>query len=227
MALDFEASSSQRISVGSNLGIDGGSMSVLAWYKPESDPASGDADAIFEQKSDTTTNTRYALAYENSAGTLRCYALRAANGVSNGFAIFNITLTSDRWYHLAFTYDGTTIRLFIDAIERASTTHTDTGSIDNVDKTSIGDFDGSNYADGVIDDVKVFDRALTAAEIENYRWIRLVGNEAGLRAYWRLDEQSSLPAAGTTIIDFTGHGYTMGPNTAPSYTDSAPISYLG
>jgi len=54
------------------------------------------------------------------------------------------------------------------------------------------------YFKGTMDDVSVWNKALTATEISQYMNQLLVGNETGLIGYWNFDE-----ASGTTVFDQT------------------------
>jgi len=69
--------------------------------------------------------------------------------------------------HVAATYDGTTLRLYVNGVSMASTTSK--GSIAAPTSFTVGarsDFAGS-WA-GVIDEAAVYDRALSAAEVEEH-----------------------------------------------------------
>jgi len=69
--------------------------------------------------------------------------------------------------HLAATYDGTTLKLYVNGTSVASTTSK--GSITAPSSFTVGarsDFAGS--WSGVIDEVAVYDRALSAAEVEEH-----------------------------------------------------------
>lgn len=68
------------------------------------------------------------------------------------------------WHHLVYTYDGTTNRLYVDGTQRAtSTTAPDTGPASNARLGA--NFDGSEPFTGLLDEVRVYDRALSAAEV--------------------------------------------------------------
>lgn len=77
----------------------------------------------------------------------------------------DVALTANTWYHVAVTYDGTNVKLFIDGVEEKSGTVTlNTGSNplmignDYSSPTNRG-FDGS------IDNLRIYDTALTAGEV--------------------------------------------------------------
>ena len=71
-----------------------------------------------------------------------------------------------QWQHLAATYDGTTARFYIDGVEVA--TRSVSGSVGNSNVWRIGAFGSSpvGFFDGLIDNVRIYDRALTASQIQ-------------------------------------------------------------
>jgi hypothetical protein len=75
---------------------------------------------------------------------------------------------TDQWVHVGATYDGTTIRLYRDGVEVAKTAQT--GPIATNDKAFLigrteGGSVGPNFWKGSIDELSVYDHALTAAEL--------------------------------------------------------------
>jgi hypothetical protein len=73
----------------------------------------------------------------------------------------------NRWTHLALIYDGTTLQLYVNGVQAASQTRTRTVSIQsNVGPLSIG---GNRlygqFFRGIIDEVRVYNRALSPAQI--------------------------------------------------------------
>lgn len=78
------------------------------------------------------------------------------------------TLVLDRWYHFAGTWDGVTKRLYIDGVEHAFTTFAGPPLYGALAVTIGCDENSTNhdlYFEGVLDDVRIYDRALSAAEI--------------------------------------------------------------
>ncbi|NPD04685.1 PKD domain-containing protein [Nocardioides sp. zg-1308] len=109
------------------------------------------------------------------------YGLYATGGAGNRpnttLAIANVerevnapaALAAATWTHLAVTYDGAVVRLFVDGTQVATRTQagsltTSTGALRIGGNTVWGEW----FA-GTIDDVRVYDRALTAAEIGTVR----------------------------------------------------------
>ena len=64
---------------------------------------------------------------------------------------------------------------------------------------------GSGAAfNGLMDEIRIWNTARSASQIQTNRNRRLVGNESGLVAYYRLDEGSGLTAGDATTNGFTG-----------------------
>ena len=75
-------------------------------------------------------------------------------------------LTANTWAHLAVTYDGAAVRLYVNGVQAASTART--GAIrTSTNPLQIGsDSIYGQYFRGTIDEVRVYNLALTAAEVQ-------------------------------------------------------------
>jgi hypothetical protein len=76
-------------------------------------------------------------------------------------------LNLDKWYNLVFTYDGTVSKLYINGVLVSSVTGTVTFSR-NVTYLSIGASGNGNYPsyfNGVIDEIRIYNRALSSDEV--------------------------------------------------------------
>lgn len=73
-------------------------------------------------------------------------------------------LQTDEWYHIVATYDGSTAKVYINSVQKAS--FSKTGNITNENGVRLG-MTGSGYYpfDGSLDDVMIFDRALQPWEV--------------------------------------------------------------
>jgi len=79
-------------------------------------------------------------------------------------AISNESINTGQWYHLAGTYDGENLKIYVDG--NLKKTQQATGCTGVNYTTFIGYNDIDNvYFDGTIDEVKVYNRALTQEEI--------------------------------------------------------------
>src|SRR6185436_6304953 len=75
-------------------------------------------------------------------------------------------LPVNTWTHLASTFDGTTVRLFVNGVQVASLAQTVPLATTTATLQIGGDaYTGENFA-GLIDEVRVYNRALSAAEIQ-------------------------------------------------------------
>ena len=98
----------------------------------------------------------------------------------------------DQWHHLAAVYDGAEMRLYVEG-QRRNGSVKQSGDIAYPDEARfvIGAYQQHNAIlpfVGRIDDVRLWNRALTGAEIKDNMDYRLQGVEPGLVGYWRLDQ---------------------------------------
>ena len=116
--------------------------------------------------------------------------LRSGDGVFTIATVEN-SIISETWHHLALTYDGSNMILYIDGIEAGSTEAY--GQITNGSvPLTIGRlvFDNTNFdLDGQVDEVGLWNHALTAQEIQDNMYTDLTGEE-GLVGHWNFNEGS-------------------------------------
>ncbi|MCP5096231.1 MAG: LamG domain-containing protein, partial [Chloroflexi bacterium] len=118
------------------------------------------------------------------------------SGLSNGDMCSNATFDDGQWHHVVAVYDGSTKSLYVDgALDKSEAV---TGSINTNDyPVMIGNNAQkmSRYFDGLIDEVRIYDKALSADEITALAL-------ASPLASWSFEEGS-----GTTAVDVTGNGH--------------------
>ena len=71
-----------------------------------------------------------------------------------------------QWQHVAATYDGTTARVYIDGVETASTTFTANVGDSNTWRIGAYGSPAAGFFDGLVDNVRIYDRALSASEVQ-------------------------------------------------------------
>jgi hypothetical protein len=75
-------------------------------------------------------------------------------------------LTANTWSHLAVTYDATTIRLYVNGVQRATATRANALAASAGVLRLGGNAPWGEWFAGKLDDVRVYDTALTAAQIQ-------------------------------------------------------------
>ncbi len=109
----------------------------------------------------------------------------------------------NQWFHLAATYDGVRMRVFVNGVPTGALAAT--GAIPvTVDPLYLGTKTpaaiAGDHLNGSLDDVRVYNRALAATEVGTLAGLDL---QDGLVAWWRCNDGS-----GTTAADATGSGRT-------------------
>jgi len=158
-ALDFDGVNDYvEVSDSASLDITG-QIAVVAWIKRD---VTGVRHDIVAKHTGTTPYYGFHL------------TIGPANNVGLGLTISNSWeqstagyIGSGAWHHIAGTYDGTEMRTYIDGELVGS--NTVVGSIaTNGRNLYIGRTDpthGGNFVDGMIDDVRIYNRALSASEV--------------------------------------------------------------
>ncbi len=183
-------------------------LAVSAWVKPERvgtqyvvKKADGDTVDGFEISFASSGRAYFRLDHASSGNDFRLQTPTAlpANGQT--------------WIHIVGTYDGTTMRLYVDGVEVATMAGPDRVSTNSLPLVLGAQEDVDNPLQGAIDDVRVYDRALAAAEVATLHSGQAPepgpdpdpapdpAPEPGAVGLWRFDE-----AAGATTYDHSGLG---------------------
>ena len=117
------------------------------------------------------------------------------------------SMNVNTWYHVAGTYDGDSVKVFINGIQQGSL-YMPTGMVPGTaypwrfGRLSDPSQSQTRYWSGQIDEVRIWNRALNASEIlARYDHHLDPTQENGLVGYWRLNDGS-----GTTVTDQTSNG---------------------
>ena len=102
-----------------------------------------------------------------------------ANGRGNREAFGPSKLPTGRWTHLAATYDGSFIRLYVDGEEVSRTPESQNISSSSKPLDIGGDFDYGQGFEGLIDEVRIFNVARTPGEIRTDMESPVVAGTAG------------------------------------------------
>lgn len=151
---------------------ESGTITVSAWVYPTSTQSS-----TIISKNSTTSDSQANLTLASSVPTIQM----TINGSDTSATDTGNALPNNTWSHVAATYDGSDLSLYVDGNLADSTPASGAISTNNLAWT-IGRFanSGTSYFAGSIDEVKMFSRALSASEITAEYDAGVAGNTAGL-----------------------------------------------
>ncbi|MCC7231385.1 MAG: T9SS type A sorting domain-containing protein [Bacteroidia bacterium] len=202
-------------------------ITVEAWIK-------ADAWGQFYWENSIVCNSGWSLGEEG-------YVLRAGGTGELSFAIAGMdtsgtpvswvdvisgdsALTLNTWTHVAGTFDGNQLAIFIDG-NLAGTVPFPGTIVPSVDYLfKIGKLADDNqpedrFFSGMIDEVRIYNRALSQAEIQSGMNHQIdTASAAGLVGYWRMNEDT-----GTAVGDL-GLGMNTGLALNTNWTDTVPFS---
>ena len=170
----------------------------------------GDANTMFEYGV-VASNQGFGLDFGGQKvgnnGTLDPYT----NGTfDNDNQNSGLSASMDQWAHLAMTYDGSAVKLFVNGVEKASKTSSGNMLSTMSSQLTIGGNPRGSYFNGMIDEFRVWNVARSASDITSTMNKPLAGNEPGLVAYFKFDDGSGTSAAdSTTSAGHTAHNGTL------------------
>lgn len=170
--------------VAHNASIPTTSWSVAAWIYPTSSSASGHQYVV---GLNTSTSSDFLFNLCHNANKFSVRIAGTTYSVSD-------TLTLNKWYHVAATYDGV-LKIYING--ELSTTVT--SPVTPVAATDIyigtrGGIAGNFY--GNLNDIRIYDETLSPAEIKAI--------SQGLIAHYKLDDPQTEPTTNLSTIQFVG-----------------------
>jgi len=149
-------------------------FTVTAWANHLGKGGGSDqVNVIFSQRDDSTGSGKCALTLATESDVLSPDPYAAAVIRSSGSSVQEITSARqpyNQWHHYAMTLSGTTFDFYIDGINVGSLPNLQFGNFTtSIDYINIGRERWSGidrrFFNGLIDDVRVYDTALSAAEV--------------------------------------------------------------
>ena len=128
---------------------------VSAWIKLSKNPATGHNEII-------SKNWNILRFYIDGTKNFLHIHL-SVSGSSTGLD-GTTALENGKWYHVAFTFDGTTMRLYVNGNLDSAADKSGTLDVNTADLL-IGKFIDTSLLNGVIKDMRIFSRALSESEI--------------------------------------------------------------
>lgn len=134
---------------------------------------------------------------------------RFRNSSGTNYDIVGTGMQLNTWQHYAMTYNGTTLTLYRNGASIGSISASGSISSTTVEMT-IGsvNFTGNNFfTDGRIDEVSLWNKGLTAAEVSCIYNYGINPNSTGLKMYYTMDQgtASANNSGVTSVIDLTGN----------------------
>lgn len=196
-ALDFDGMD-DGVEIGNPAGLNiTNTISIEAWVNTNT--ITGDKKIV----------TKFGdVAFDNA------YSLQIVNGIPNFNLDLNTcptcweicaattTLTPGEWYHIAGTYDGTNMKIYINGIEENSIART--GNIDVSASTfKVGYWASGDNWDGQLDEVRLWNTARTATEVRENMHLTVSSCETGLAAYYQMNDGTGA----STLADRSNNGH--------------------
>ncbi len=175
-------------------------LTIEAWIKPE---------ALTTQRLITKAVNQTMDGYELSLSAA------GASADQKFFVRFNQQTTGDdnrvnsvtkyetgKWYHIAATYDGSIINLYVNGVLEASKTSGITINQNNNSLRFGSQVTGTAYPfTGSLDEIRIWNVARSASDIRASMTEKLTGNEPGLAGYWSFNEEN-----GSLVSDLSANG---------------------
>jgi len=155
--------SGDRIDLGT-LDIQGSALTLSTWFKAASFPGSRrDPQLISKTSGNPLHDYVFMLGTVRAGSETRLRARIRVDGVTRNLrADTGSDLSTDTWYHAAAIYDGFNFKLFLDGQEVGSIPLSGEVDQDPSLTVAIGSrTDGGNEFDGLIDDVRIYNGALS------------------------------------------------------------------
>ena len=134
-------------------------ITISVWIKPNT-LSSGSHTAVGK-------NLPYILWINNTSNNYRVYSYLYKGGSWYGAFSANNSITLGTWQHVVITYDGISRKTYINGIQSGTTDTQISGNIDMSNSNiTIGQDFNTRYFDGQIDDVRIYNYALTSEQIK-------------------------------------------------------------
>ena len=146
--------------------VTGSSLTIAAWIRNTGFPT-GVTQRFLSKASGTTEASTYWMLGHATSGSNQRLRFRLRTGTTTTtLTASSGNLPLNTWYYAVATYDGATMRLYLNGVQVGSIAKTGAVATSAAVPVSIGRSpEGSNYASGALDDVRIYNRALGATEI--------------------------------------------------------------
>lgn len=159
--------SSKYFNVASNLGVDHTAITISFWVKLNAEVSSSNQDFVTVRTTGGGTNyIDWKVFYYDPGGTKTLFFDRSKPGVADQGPQYAVTLGTSVFHHIVMTYNGTNIVGYVDGVDVTGNSAASGVGSAGANNSYIGaNPTPTNWCNCIIDDVGVFTRALTAAEV--------------------------------------------------------------
>jgi len=188
------------------LDLTGGAFTVSAWIKPTA-WGNNNQGRIIDHGGGSSGGSGWSLHLENKASNGSPQALRMQ---INNSSTYNDRSDSgviqlDTWQHVAVSYDGVTLAFYVNAISAGQSAGAPVPlARSSVIRIGARATDAQRFFTGAIDEVRIWNRALSQQDILALYNLELTGSEPGLVAYYSFNEGSGQVAADASPGGFDG-----------------------
>ena len=138
-------------------------------------------------------------------------------------AVGTSSIAINTWYHVAGTWDGSTIKIYVNGVLEGSTSFSGNfGNSTNEVRIGGGLDNNTENFEGLISSVRIWNITRSQTEIANNVNNCLIGNEQGLLAMYNMIDGSG----SSTLTDETGNGYTgtlANMNITTAWVNNTPV----
>ncbi|WP_288376330.1 endo-beta-N-acetylglucosaminidase H [uncultured Chryseobacterium sp.] len=184
-----------------NMNLSGSALSFEGWIKPSSFKSASPYISSIMGTEVSDSNSAFLRLGDAGLANNKLQFVVSINNVQQKLASAT-ALNTNTWYHVAATYDGSNMKIYINGILDA--TKAQTGSVNSTGAFNVGYlYNTSRNFNGKIDEVRVWKRALSQTEISQ-NMCNVSVPATSLAAYWKFNEGS-----GSTVQDTSGNGVTL------------------
>lgn len=204
----FRANGNTHITYPSGTYLTGLSgMTVAAWVRMNDNFSTGSTYTIAAKRNSTDG---FVFDYNN---TLFRFVAQTLGGGFSEASNYTITPEKNRWYFVVGVFNGSQNIIYVDGVAGTPTNTVGSVTVGNTVQVSAGSRSGSFYLPGDLDNIRIWNVALTANEISELYSSGIAPQRGSLVLEWLVDEGS-----GTVATDTSGNGRD-GTLSASSYTD--------
>jgi hypothetical protein len=136
-------------------------LTIAAWVKRT---GAGSSNEIIVSKYNGGQHS-YRLFF-HSTDVVRWWLSKDGGTNNRAYLDSTITITDTNWHFIAATFESGTLKIYIDGVDKTGSGEGNISSIfESTEPLFIGQENSSSYFNGLIDDVRIYDRALSAEEV--------------------------------------------------------------